>query len=241
MQDSSRDPAAPCDADEANTVSVSDPSELALASLRLGISPPRPVLVLVGAAASLTTDLAERVLPLLVGTLVPILMRQGAVAIDGGTDAGVMALLGRARRDTAADFPLLGVAARGTLAPPLGEAVAGARLNPDHSGYLLVPGQTWGDEVPWISALASVIAGEAGAVTLAIGGGAITERDLATSLANARPTLMLTETGPLSERMGRQPPSGLRMLPFAQAAAALTRELPLLLHPASDAHGRGHR
>ncbi|EIC22844.1 hypothetical protein [Thiorhodovibrio frisius] len=215
------------------SIRVTEQSQLAVASAALDIQPPRPVLVLVGAAASLEPALAKRVLPLLTNILAPIIVQCDAVAIDGGTDYGVMALLGRARRSTGAAFPLLGVAATGTLAPPAGDAVKGARLNPDHSGHLLVPGSQWGDEVPWMSALATTIAGDAGSATLAIGGGAITERDLTASLASARATLMLTETGPLAERLSQQPPPGLRMIPLSQAADRLARELPLLLHPSS--------
>ncbi|WPL16152.1 hypothetical protein Thiowin_01099 [Thiorhodovibrio winogradskyi] len=210
---------------------MTEESELTTASAKLGVQTPRPVLVLVGAAASLDPELAECVLPLFTQTVVPIIAQCGALAIDGGTDYGVMALLGRARGRAGVDFPLLGVAASGTLAPPAGDAAQGARLNPDHSGYLLVPGNHWGDEVPWISALATTIAGDAGSVTLAIGGGAITERDIATSLASGRPTILLTETGPLSERLRRQPLPGLRFIPFSQAAERLAKEVPPLLRP----------
>lgn len=205
-------------------IRVSSFQELPAAFGPLGVGAPRPVLVLVGAANSLNAALAGRLLPLFSEVLVPLLDELGAVAIDGGTDSGVMALLGRARRLGRARFPLLGVAATGTLAPPVGTDPEGANPNPDHSAHLLVPGSDWGDEIPWMNALASAIAGDRLGVTLAIGGGGVTERDLAASLAVGRATFMLADTGPLADRLAEDPLDGLQMIPFDEAARFLESE-----------------
>jgi len=78
---------------------VTEPAELAAALTALGLAGPRPVLVLVGGADGL--DPALR--PTLAGlfrALGPVLRAAGAVVLDGGTRAGVMALMGEAAAET---------------------------------------------------------------------------------------------------------------------------------------------
>ena len=50
--------------------------------------------------------------------VVPVAERRDAVVIDGGTDSGVMQLIGRARSALGGRFPLIGVAAEGTVLVP---------------------------------------------------------------------------------------------------------------------------
>jgi hypothetical protein len=183
---------------------TAEPVDLAPALGAIGLGPPRPVLVLVGGADGLDAAVAEALGALLREVVAPLCAALGVLVIDGGTDAGVMALMGRARAAGGATFPLLGVAAVGTVCLP-GEPVAPdagqAPLEPNHSHFLLVPGRDWGDEVPWISDAAALLAGGAPAVTLVAGGGRITESDVAASLAAGRPTLLLAGSGGIADRL----------------------------------------
>ena len=176
----------------------------------LGLAEPRPVLVLVGGADSLAPEIQDGLLPPF-ERLVPQLDRLGAAVIDGGTDSGVMALMGRARRSQRGSFPLIGVVAQGTVSldalPPLARRLPGgeslhplsagqrASLARDHTHFLLVSGNRWGDESSWISAAADLLAGDRPSLTLAAGGGRITRIDLAMGLAAGRPLILLAGTG----------------------------------------------
>ena len=180
---------------------VTDLAELPAALTALGLARPRPVLVLVGGAAGLDPGLG----PALAGlfrALGPVLCAVGAVVLDGGTRAGVMALMGEAAVETG--IVLLGVAAVGTVRLPQtgpgGAALASgtdhrADLDPGHDRFLLVPGEHWGDESPWIAAAASVLADSLPNLTLVAGGGAVTARDLREGLRLGRPALVLAGTG----------------------------------------------
>jgi len=95
-------------------VHVRTRATLAEALEAAGLPSPGPVLVVVGGAGRLDAAELRRLTPLFRDGLVPALERVGAVAVDGGTDAGVMRLLGDAREDSSASFPLVGVAAEGT-------------------------------------------------------------------------------------------------------------------------------
>ena len=116
--------------------------------------------------------------------------------VDGGTDSGVMQVMGQARDSAGASFPLIGVAAEGTVivpgAPPAPDAAA---LEPHHTQVILVPGDTWGDESPWLSSVATAIADSRPSLTLVVNGGQITYDDIEHSLQAGRPVIVLAGTG----------------------------------------------
>ena len=102
----------------AHAILVHRPPELPAALSIMGLNRPRPTLVLAGGADGLSRSDLDRLRPIFVGTLAPLAQRLGAYVIDGGTDSGVMKLMGQARAGANGDFPLIGVAAVGTVATP---------------------------------------------------------------------------------------------------------------------------
>lgn len=167
------------------------PEDLPAVLAGMGLAAPVRVLALVGGAANLEPRVTAA-LESLLGVLAPLLDALGVTVVDGGTDFGVMALTGQARRSAGARFPLLGVAARGTVAV---QGSAGVPLEPNHSHILLVPGGRWGDESPWISAAAQVLAGGRPSLTLVAAGGAITRLDIGNHLRAGRRLLTLAGSG----------------------------------------------
>lgn len=174
-----------------------------LAGAVRGVHPPRPVLVLVGGADSLEQAVAQRIAAMFGDRLIPLLEHLGAAVIDGGTDAGIMATIGQARAAAGAFFPLIGVAARGTVRMPGDAPPPHTALEPNHTHFLLVPGDNWGDESPWISAAAAALADGAPSATLAAGGGKITRRDVRLSVKIRRPTLLLAGSGGATDAIAR--------------------------------------
>jgi len=174
---------------------VSQPAELPVALKALGIAVHRPVVVLVGGAGGMTPDqlatMAEAVQP-----IIPALDGWGATIVDGGTDSGVMRVMGQARDAAGASFPLVGVAAEGTVMVPGTRPASGAAaLEPHHTQVILVPGDDWGDESPWLSLVAAAIADGQPSLTLVINGGQITYDDIEHSLQAGRPVIILAGTG----------------------------------------------
>lgn len=166
-----------------------------------GVELARPVLVMVGGASGMDLDGPSQ-LGILVGRLVSALDRWGVAVIDGGTDAGVMRLMGRARRAAGASFPLIGVAARGTVAlPGTGAVSAPDAVAPEehHSHLILVPGERWGDESRWLSSTATAVAAGKPSVTLLANGGAISVSDALTSLDAGRAVIVLAGTGRVAD------------------------------------------
>jgi hypothetical protein len=198
-------------------VRIQGAAELPEALAALGLPGPRAVLVLVGGAANLDPQVAEPLLNLF-ESLAPRLQRARTVVIDGGTAYGVMELMGLARSRTGNLFPLVGVAAIGTVdvpAPEGGVPRGTAALDPNHSHFILVPGCRWGDESPWISAAAEALAEGGASLTLVAAGGEVTRLDVTHSLRARRPLAVIAGSGGTADelarwRRGGEVPPGMR-------------------------------
>lgn len=181
----------------ARGVWVGRPAELPGALRELGLRPPRPTLALVGGAGGMNEFDLARLRLLFEGALAPLAESLGAFVVDGGTDAGVMRLMGQARARTGAAFPLVGVAATGTVALP-GTAPShpeAASLEPHHTHFVLVPGAKWGDESPWLSRVAGALAAGAPSVTVLVNGGEIARQDVSRSIQAGRPVVVVAGSG----------------------------------------------
>lgn len=205
-----------------------------------GVPLDRPVVVLVGGAGGTAAPQARRCRELVGGVLVPVAAAAGACVVDGGTDAGVMAVLGRAWHAHGSPGPLVGVAAAGTLALPgpgprptdktRPTDTPRAPAEPHHSHLVVVPGHAWGDEVPWLSAVAGAVAAGRPSVTVLANGGAIAYADVEASLDADRPVLVLAGTGRTADELAGLPaadrPQGVEVVTgAAQFRAALARHV----------------
>ncbi len=181
-------------------VRATGPGDLARAVAALGLGPPRPVVAVVGGADGADDD--DRVAEVVAGLLVPGIRAHRAIAVDGGTDSGVMRLLGRARAG-GAPFPLVGVAAEETVRFPghAGSHPDAAPLEVHHTHFVLVPGDRWGDESDYLVHTVSALAGSLPSVTVLVNGGDITLADAARSVAAGRPVLVLGGSGRVADRL----------------------------------------
>ncbi len=162
----------------------------------LGLTPPRPALFVSGGALQLAKEYEELVCDLLRG-----IARVAAVLelclVDGGTSSGVMALLGQARAEMGATFPLIGVLPEGIL-QRRGEGI----LDGNHSHFLLVDGEDWGAESGWLSRLVRALgAGRHPPLGLLLNGGRIAQRDIRAALAEGLPIWSLAGTGRLADAL----------------------------------------
>jgi len=237
----------------ATAVRVGTPSDVPAALAALGLRGPRPVVVLVGGAGGLDAGALDRLRPLFEQGLAPLAERLGAVLVDGGTDSGVMHLLGRARSERGATFPLVGVAAAGTVSFPGGrsEHDDAAPLDAHHTHFVLVPGRDWGVESPWIARVATELAGGSPSATVLVNGGEIAYEDVEHSLAAGRPVLAIAgsgrtadelaravQGGPADERAVRLAASGLVRVVEAGDPGALARALGAVLQDGPGADTR---
>jgi hypothetical protein len=202
MEDSFKLTFAPMQvADAIRAHRTSDLSEIVK---KVGLMAVSPTLVLVGGASGLNSDYLQKLRSLFIEVLAPLVDRLGAVVVDGGTDAGVMQLIGQARAHTGTRFSLVGVAAVGTVILPDSDEPPppdGAPLEPNHTHFVLVPGTLWGDEAPWIARIASAIAHDQPSATILINGGKITRQDAYNSIRNNRPVIVVAGSGRTADEL----------------------------------------
>src|SRR5437870_3336767 len=116
----------------------------------LEITSPRAVILLFGGAAGLDDSRKAHLATLFVDGVTPVAAELGALIIDGGTQSGVMAMMGEAIARSPETCQLLGIAPKGKIMhPELAGASAvsdGAPLEPNHSHFVLVESAEWGGE-----------------------------------------------------------------------------------------------
>lgn len=184
-------------------VQVSEPRELSDALTQMGLVGSHPILVIVGGASQISEADFVRIQSLFVEVLAPIAQSLGAYVVDGGTDAGVMRLMGDARHQINAQFPLIGVAPTAKVILPNQTETTddAATLEPHHTYFVLVPGSHWGDESPWMVEVATILAGDAPSVTVLINGGEITFTDAFNSVIAGRLVIVIAGSGRTADKL----------------------------------------
>ncbi|MEH2420379.1 MAG: hypothetical protein V7K48_05355 [Nostoc sp.] len=163
----------------------------------IGLGGSRCVLVVVGGASNISEADFLCIKRLFTEVLAPIAESLGAYVVDGGTDAGVMQLMGEARTQIGAKFALIGVTPESKVAlPNQHEPTADLTpLEPNHTHFVLVPGNNWGDESSWISRVATVLANNAPSLTVLLNGGEITFEDAFSSVNIGRLVVVIAGSG----------------------------------------------
>lgn len=165
--------------------------------VELGLELDRPTLVLVGGASKLSDADFKKVEDFFGNVLAPLAQELNLTVVDGGTDAGVMRLIGNARASIGGTFPLVGVAPVGLVdlpdQPASGED--SAPLEDHHTHCLLIPGDQWGDESTWIAHVASVLSNNNSSTAILINGGEVTWKDAQSNVAVERTVIVMDGSG----------------------------------------------
>lgn len=204
----------------AAVIPVQSLTELSASLQSIGLDlPSRPVLVIIGGASKLSEADYQQLRRLFLEGLAPVAQQWQACVVDGGTDAGVMKLMGEARTAIAGTFPLIGVTPIGLAALPgtIPQSDEATPLEPSHTHFVLVPGANWGDESAWIAAVASELAGNAPSVAILINGGEITWKDAFCNAEVGRSIVVVAGSGRTADQIA----AGLRGEPADERASAL--------------------
>jgi hypothetical protein len=177
-------------------------SDVPVTAAALGIRDDTPVLVVAGTTAEIEPALGARILPALKAA-VALAVEHRIALVTGGTDAGVFHLLGLALSSSSARPPLVVGVVPDSLVPPWGDppGPGQATADPQLDVLVRVPGDAWGDEIPWLSALVSDLAGDAPAALLLVGGGEVSRADVAEHLAHGRSVVALNGSGRLADTL----------------------------------------
>jgi SLOG in TRPM, prokaryote/SMODS and SLOG-associating 2TM effector domain 1/Protein of unknown function (DUF4231) len=170
----------------------------------LGISQPQSVILLLGGADQLDETLKNRLAQLFSRGIARAAADANALIMDGGTQAGVMAIMGQGVADRGRKSSLLGVAPAGKVTFPGRSAVqAGngesAPLDPNHSHFVLVEGNKWGSETGMLFEIAAVF--NVPVLAILVNGGTVAKDGLLQSVRHGWPVIVIEGSGGLADEI----------------------------------------
>jgi hypothetical protein len=169
----------------------------------LGIASPRAVIMIFGGLAGLDDSRKAHLATLFADGITPVAAELGALIIDGGTQSGVMAMIGEAVAGFPGTFQLLGIAPKGRITHPqiAGAASAsdGAPLDANHSHFVLVESNEWGGETTKMLELARAF--NAPIVAILVNGGLIAAHEALESVRNGWRLLVIEGTGRFADEL----------------------------------------
>ncbi|MDY7231370.1 DUF4231 domain-containing protein [Hyalangium rubrum] len=172
----------------------------------LGLSgPPRSLILLLGGADALDAGLNARLQQLFSRGIARAAAETGALVLDGGTQSGVMALMGQGVADRGHRSTLVGVAPAGRVTAPEsaaeGDAEPRVPLEPNHSHFVLVDSDAWGGETQTLYKLASTLAGDAPVVVVLVNGGALSKQEVLRAVRRGWAVVVVQGSGRLADEV----------------------------------------
>jgi SLOG in TRPM, prokaryote len=169
----------------------------------LGIAQPHALIMVFGGAKGLDDSRKACLAELFTSAVAPAAAEVGALVIDGGTQAGVMAMMGEAFARNGGESQLLGIAPAGKVTYPGGPNDSnigdGAPLEPNHSHFVLVESDEWGGETSTMFKLAQAL--NVAVVTMLINGGQIAENEALRTVRNGWPLLVVEGSGRFADEL----------------------------------------
>jgi hypothetical protein len=183
----------------ASAVRIQTAADIVKAMQVLGFTSAMPTLFVSGGAGGMSEN-DRQITHKILEAVGQFARDQGAVVVDGGTESGIMQMLGEVRDKTNGSFLLIGVAPLGKVSfPGYQNPNEEAFLEDSHSHFVLVDGDDWGAESPTIVALTNHLSGNGTrpAVGLLINGGKIAMQEvyLASTHEHKIPILVLEGSG----------------------------------------------
>ena len=169
----------------------------------LDIVQPQALIMVFGGAKGLDESRKARLAELFRNAIAPAVADASALVIDGGTESGVMAMMGEALARNGRESQLLGIAPAGKVTYPGHQSdaniVDGAPLEPNHSHFVLVESDEWGGETGTMFKLARAL--NVAVATLLINGGQIAESEALRSVRNGWPLLVIEGSGRFADQL----------------------------------------
>lgn len=168
----------------------------------LELAAPTRVLLLHGGASLMSAHDLLAVRTLLEEDVAQTIGRKSIAVLDGGTQAGIAQIIGVISAQAEITFPLIGICPEVEVTWPGGPCGSDRhQLEPNHTHFVLTPGERWGDETPYLFALAEALAANAPSLALLINGGAIAKREILANVACGREIVVVRGSGRLADQI----------------------------------------
>jgi len=171
----------------------------------LGIPQPRSLIMIVGGAARMDERDHANLARLFSDSIAHIAATRHALVIDGGTQSGVMELMGQGIAQQPQRPPLLGISPIENIIYPgktLPKATAELTpLDPNHSHFVLVDANEWGGETETMYEMAEVYSQSCPSVAILVNGGAIAKNEVLYNVRQNRPIIVIEGSGRLADEI----------------------------------------
>ncbi|RYZ30549.1 MAG: DUF4231 domain-containing protein [Chitinophagaceae bacterium] len=186
----------------------------------LNVPAPQAVILSIGGADKLDDSLMPRLTQLYGRGIARAAAGAKALIIDGGTAAGVMALMGEGVAAQGYRSTLIGVAPINKVSFEGGDNTAGTQLEPNHTHFVLTEGKDWGSETSTMFSLLSVFTNQTNeatnqsfigadtkaitkvpAVVILAGGGTIAKTEVIRSVRQNLPLIVVKGSGGLADEI----------------------------------------
>lgn len=131
---------------------------------KLGLGKPQAMIMNIGGASGLEDRLKDRLVQLYSRAIAKAAAETDALIIDGGTESGVMQMMGQGVADRGRVSRLIGVSPESKVSYPDGPDTSQntdvSPLEPNHTHFVLVEGDDWGCETETMWTLAKCLAKE---------------------------------------------------------------------------------
>ncbi|MDD2814241.1 MAG: DUF4231 domain-containing protein [Thiotrichaceae bacterium] len=194
----------------ASAVRVSTHADPQLILDALQMPTPKNLILLAGGAGKMDNN--ARLTQLFSRGVAQVASETQALLIDGGTQSGVMAMLGEGVTARGHKTPILGVAPFGKVTyPDQPVAVTGedsAPLEPNHTHFVLLDthcenNEGWGCETPLMYHLAEIYTKTLPALTLLVNGGNICKQEILHSVRLGIPILIVQGSGRFADELAQ--------------------------------------
>lgn len=202
--------------------------------------PPKPVILIIGGADKLDETVSARLLQLFGRGIARAAADMNAVIVDGGTESGVMKMMGQGVADRGFKSTLIGVAPLGLVSYPGSEGGGDTPLDPNHSHFVLVDGTEWGDETGTIFNLMDWFKSQAHAVAVLAGGGNVTRHEALQAVRQTLPLIVVEGSGGVADEIATAWKAR-PVLPDDPIMAEIISDGRIELHPLSAAVGGAER
>ena len=168
----------------------------------LSIEQPKALIMIFGGAASLGEAPKSRLVQLFSGGIARAAADTGALIIDGGTQAGVMQMIGEGRAVWGGHAPLIGVCPEALVTWPDGPAGEDlVPLEPNHTHFVLTDGDHWGAETETMFALATALSEGVPSVSVLANGGLIARDEVLHNVRQRREIIVIADSGRLADEL----------------------------------------
>ncbi len=131
---------------------------------KMGLEKPQALIMNIGGAGGLDGRLNDRLVQLYSRAIAKAAVEMDALIIDGGTESGVMQMMGHGVADRGSVSRLIGISPRSKVTYPGGSDMNDdpeiSPLEPNHTHFVLVDGEEWGCETKTMWGVARTLANE---------------------------------------------------------------------------------